>query len=136
MESVVTRVALLAQRHDIRENAFSPAAGHIPYFRERLASKLQREIYTHEREICWCFRSHIDSSGEMQLDPAYIYSKPTAQGGIKLLSATELPKLFRARQQVHAHEGVERREKVVGFLHLYSTEMILAAERCRLACAG
>ena len=49
VESVVTRVALLAQRHDIRGKCIlTGGLSHIPYFRERLASKLQREIYTHE----------------------------------------------------------------------------------------
>ena len=49
VESVVTRVALLALRHDIWGKCIhTGGVSHIPYFRERLASKLQREIYTHE----------------------------------------------------------------------------------------
>lgn len=49
VESVVSRVALLAQRHDIRGKCIlTGGLSHNPYFRERLASKLERKVYTHE----------------------------------------------------------------------------------------
>ncbi|MDD2373296.1 MAG: acyl-CoA dehydratase activase [Syntrophomonadaceae bacterium] len=49
VESVVSKVALLAQRHDIDAKCIlTGGLSHNSYFREQLARKLGQKVYTHE----------------------------------------------------------------------------------------